>query len=196
MAGAPKEVQVVDTFRTAAEASCRAMNLLHAYRLKNPGRPLVVVFDIDETILRNVRRDEYFHINPAVFTLHEMAAGIGAKCYLVTARPDAPENRAWTEAQLRAMGTARYERLYLCPDAERDTPVTVSGFKARCREEIARENGACVTLTVGDQWSDLFRLRTEADLRKHTRLVKSAPYSIVRPNDGISVWGLKLKEFD
>jgi hypothetical protein len=94
------------------------------------------------------------------------------------------------------MGTARYERLYLCPDHERETPVTVSNFKARCREEIARENGVCVTLTVGDQWSDLLRLKSEDDMRRHSRLVKSAPYSIVRPNDGIAVWGLKLKEFD
>jgi hypothetical protein len=94
------------------------------------------------------------------------------------------------------MHISGYEHpVMLCPEYARKTMATVSEWKSLARQNIANHNGAPITLTVGDQWSDLIQIKIDDDLTTldDTFATPECPYVLVRPNDGISLLGLKLK---
>ena len=149
----------------------------------------LVVFDIDDTLLRN----DSSHVTEVV-KLYNRLKDLGAKVHLVTARSSSMY--AYTVAELKRMHITGFEPpVMLCPEHARKSMVTVSEWKALARQNIANHNGAPITLTIGDQWSDMIQLASENDLATldGTFATSDAPYVLVQPNDGISLLGLKLK---
>ena len=149
----------------------------------------LVVFDIDDTLLRS----DSSHVTEVV-KLYNRLKALGAKVHLVTARSSSMY--AYTVAELKRMHIVGYEHpVMLCPEHARKSMVTVSEWKSLARQNIANHTGAPITLTVGDQWSDMIQIQSENDLATldATFATPSASYVIVQPNDGISLLGLKLK---
>ncbi|MGE3804406.1 MAG: HAD family acid phosphatase [Gemmataceae bacterium] len=134
-----------------------------------------VVFDIDETTLSNAPYIEGVLLADVTqFTmpttssrpfqmkaedkalptleLYKLARKLGYRTYFITGRGDTKELRAATEKNLRDVGYAGYEKLYMRPtDYKEDTVVP---YKSGRREEIEK-SGAKIVLNIGDQWSDL-----------------------------------------
>ena len=148
----------------------------------------LVVFDIDDTLLRN----DSSHVHEVV-KLYNRLKGLGAKVFLVTAR--SATMTSYTNKELKKMDITGYEQLMLCPEHMRKSMVTVSEWKSIARQNIANHNGAPITLTVGDQWSDMVQIRTENDLTvlDSTFATPECHYVLMQPDDGISLLGLKLK---
>lgn len=149
----------------------------------------LVVFDIDDTLLR----DDSSHVAEVV-KLYNRLKALGAKVHLVTARSSSMYN--FTVAELKRMHITGYEHpVMLCPEHARKNMVTVSEWKSLARQNIANHNGAPITLTVGDQWSDMIQIKNENDLVLLDNMFATphSPYVLARPNDGICLLGLKLK---
>lgn len=155
---------------------------------------LVVVFDIDDTLLRD--RATYFVLNPAVVQLHRLLVELGAEVYLVTARSNDAETKKWTVGQLAAMGIGGYAGLFLAPNSRRKSMTDVSRWKMEKRRDIGRAAGAPVVLTVGDQWGDMVTLSEDADIDAlDAAFAPGLPWKVLRPHDGSSIWALKLKDY-
>ncbi len=149
----------------------------------------LVVFDIDDTLLRS----DSSHVHEVV-KLYNRLRDLGAKVHLVTARASSMYN--YTVAELKRMKITGYVHpVMLCPEHARKNMVTVSEWKSIARQSIANYNGAPITLTVGDQWSDMIQIKNESDLTTldETFATPEKPYVLMQPNDGISLLGLKLK---
>lgn len=205
-------VELVAAFREAAPATTRALALVLAYKARgNPARlaqkyadkvaarvrvqahapPLVVVMDIDDTLIRD--RATHSVLIPAIVQLHNKLVELGAAVYLVSARTNDAATRAWTVEQLVQLGIHGYKALHLAPDGRRKTMTDVSRWKMETRRGIGRAAGAPVVLTVGDQWSDMVTLSDDADIDTlDATFAPKQPWKIMRPNDGVSLWGLKL----
>lgn len=69
----------------------------------------------------------------------------------------------------------------------------VSKWKEDERKRFGKLNGGIVGLTVGDQWSDIVLMKSDEDFEKVDAKFPS-PWTIVRTNDKISIWGLKLRD--
>lgn len=68
----------------------------------------------------------------------------------------------------------------------------VAEWKHQERVRMKKKYKSPVGLTVGDQWSDIVRTASGDDFDKLDKAYP-ASWSVVRPNDNVSVWGLKLK---
>jgi trehalose-6-phosphatase len=114
----------------------------------------VVVFDIDATILYNVR-DGLNDATPnfKVQMLYDLARRRKIPVYFVTARIGLPDNRRWTVRQLANMGFDWYQGLYM-RGAQHRTSEQIAAFKADARRQIEQETRKKVILNVGDQWTD------------------------------------------
>jgi predicted secreted acid phosphatase len=110
-----------------------------------------IVLDIDGTVLKNYKND----VAKRVVDFQPFVAacvGAGITVFIVTARPDMPTNREWTERQLEQCGIWRHvEYMYMRDEEEGTGP-----FKYESREDI-RKKGYTVLLSVGDQFLDLTR---------------------------------------
>lgn len=157
-------------------------------------KPLPVVFDIDDTLIRD--KATHFMVNPTITALHAQLVALGAAVHLVTARANDADTREWTRAQLEVLGITGYAGLHLAPASRRDSMTAVSRWKMEKRRDIGRAAGAPIVLTVGDQWSDLVTLSEDADIDAlDAAYAPGSPWKVVRPNDGVSLWGLKLRAF-
>lgn len=155
---------------------------------------LIAVFDIDDTLIRD--RSDHFTLNPAVVRLFQSLVALGVEVHLVTARLADAETTAWTRDQLAEMGIAGYASLRLAPDRRRGSLADVSKWKMEQRRAIARAAGAPIVLTVGDQWGDMVTLDDDAHIDLlDVAVAPRQPWKVVRPNDGVSLWGLKLRSF-
>lgn len=107
-----------------------------------------IVLDIDGTVLLNERDGAtrcvlHFHSLVSACTQNDITV------FCVTARPEDPDNRAYTMRQLEKCGVTPVAKVYMrAPDAEYAT------YKYRARRNIAA-HGFTVLLTVGDQWADI-----------------------------------------
>lgn len=107
-----------------------------------------IVLDIDGTVLLNesdgmTRCVLHFH------SLVDACSQNGITVFCVTARPEGPDNRAYTMRQLEKCKITPVAKVYMRPpDAEYAT------YKYRARKDIAA-HGFSVLLTVGDQWADI-----------------------------------------
>ncbi len=106
-----------------------------------------VIFDIDGTLINNNTKG-----NPkCVCSLRNLVRACAASriaIFVVTARPDEPRNRQWTERQLSSCSIEPVEQLYMRPE-EAD----FAKCKFQAREQI-RGQGFQVLLSIGDQWAD------------------------------------------
>ena len=110
-------------------------------------RPCVVL-DIDGTVLLNgdegsTRCVLHFHSLVRSCEAHSIAV------YCVTARPDDPDNRAYTERQLEKCGIRPVAALYMRPPS-----ASYQSYKYKARQDITRK-GNSILLTVGDQFADI-----------------------------------------
>ncbi len=110
-------------------------------------RPCVVL-DIDGTVLLNGNEGSTrcvlpFHSLVRACEAHSIAV------YCVTARPDEPENRAYTERQLEKCGIRPVAALYM-----RSPNASYQAYKHKARQDIMRK-GNSILLTVGDQFADI-----------------------------------------
>ena len=160
------------------------------------------VFDIDDTLIFDKGDDGI--PNHALIDLLVLLVAEGVRVILVTARSRSVDNEQWTRDQLKKMGIRDYADLQLAPDKDRKTMAAVSAWKLRMRQAAAQAAGAPVILSIGDAWSDLVQLRNDDDfdVLDDELAVRAAQdglasdkshWAIVRPNDGLSCWGIKLK---
>jgi len=193
------------SFATAGEAARVALQNVMALERKRSARglglPPPVVFDIDDTLITDRDNpDRSFRVIPEVVTVLRELKRLGCDVHLVTAREDCNEALSFTLAQLKAIGLPceAYRSLHLCPRQLRGSARDISRFKARTRRAIAQRAGCPLALTVGDQWTDIFMIPDDSALADLDRAFSSShkPYVILRPNDGVAVWGLKLLAVD
>ena len=134
---------------------------------KKPGERLVLVLDIDETMLSNLpemRRNDFGYIPPSwvawvrsgqapaiapVLEIFRTARRLGVEVVLLTGRTEG--DRPGTEANLQAAGYEGYTELHFKSD---DSKETTEAFKTGWRRRIAAE-GRTIIANVGDQDSDL-----------------------------------------
>lgn len=220
MAAAAKTVrgvELVAAFTTAADATAAALRLVRAYGARGDahalaakhteavahavaaarggggGAPMVVVADIDDTLIH--MHATHFSANAAVVALFHALLAAGAAVHLVTARSADADTARWTRDQLAALGVSGYASLHFAPERARRSLAAVSVWKRAVRKRIAEHNGAPIVLTVGDQWGDSTPLDADADIDALDAAfgVATTPWLLIRPNDGVSLWGLKLE---
>ena len=154
-----------------------------------------VVFDIDATLLHDSDspKQPAKPIASMVDLLRKLQSH-GVQIALVTARLDDSSMRLDTETTLRSLGISDCKHLHLAPEAARRNMAAVSHWKHKTRGEIAKKERGPIVLSVGDQWGDLIPLSAERDIDAMDEAfgVRHAPYLLVRPHDGVTMWGLKL----
>lgn len=163
---------------------------------KAPTRPNpAVVFDIDATLLHDTDDVKTpARPIPSMVNLLNRLQSDGASIALVTARLDDASMRRDTESTLKTLGISGWKHLHLAPESARVNMAAVSHWKHKTRKEIAKKERGPIVLSVGDQWGDLIPLSTEKDIDDMDVAfgVRHAPYLLVRPHDGVTMWGLKL----
>ena len=155
----------------------------------------IAVFDIDDTLVFDVDPQSIPH--PIVIELLEKLFDLGVEVHLITARLNDAQMRRETVSELARVGVRNYKSLSLAPKSARTSMSAVSAWKMETRKSIATHHNSPITLTVGDQWGDMVVLDKDSSIDKldkqfGTRLL---PYLIVRPEDSVSLWGLKLPAY-
>jgi hypothetical protein len=156
----------------------------------------LAVFDIDDTLLFDIQSKSVPHKN--VIDLLRRLHAMGVIIHLVTARLDVEDMRQDTLQDLQDMGlSGLYTSLSLAPESARSSMSTVSRWKMETRLRIANSLSCPVTLTVGDQWGDMVVFENDdvIDKMDADTGAKFMPYVLVRPCDGVSLWGLKLPAY-
>jgi predicted secreted acid phosphatase len=151
----------------------------------------LVVFDIDATLVL----DDSSAIGPTVNMLHKICKT--CRVFLITARH--PSMLEETIQELKSIGITpdMYESLMLSPPEDRKDMHRVGLWKERMRKKIAIHAQAPISLTIGDQWTDIIAVQSEDEMLEldsgFLGWGKCAKYALVRPHDGISAFGLKLE---
>ena len=176
--------------KSAALAKQHARSLPSAQGTQAP----LVVFDIDATLVNESEDGCAAQPLDATLDLLKKLQKLGVHLALVTARLDEPQMRRDTEATLRKLGLSAWNHLLLAPETARVNMAAVSRWKHSKRAELARSLKQPVVLSVGDQWGDLLPLKADKDIDAMDAAfgVRHAPFQLVRPHDGYTMWGLKL----
>lgn len=164
-------------------------NILPKNNLSFSGRP-IVVFDIDDTLIFDVPNKTTLTPHKHVIDLFQRLQELGTDIHLVTARLNDRQMRKETEKEL-FLYNLRYDSLTLAPQRARTSMTSVSKWKMETRKKIGLRYSSPICLTVGDQWGDMIVLE-EDDHIDTLDEEHSSPYILLRPNDGVSLWGLKL----
>lgn len=133
----------------------------NAWEMKNKGLQLlrmrqnheqIVIFDIDDTLL-DARHETGYFLRPIapILQLCKAAESCGMYIVIITARPDSPYNRSYTERELAHHGI-RYNMLYMCPPSVR---TDFAYFKKLCRLDACRRLAAHPLFSVGDREWDM-----------------------------------------
>lgn len=159
----------IDSGRYATElAAAAAPALAWVKERAQPGQPrLAIVFDLDETLLSNLRhmRAMDFGYVPGLWdgwvaeadapalepvaAVYHAARERGVAVFYLTGRREA--TRAGTEKNLAAAGLGAYAALHCKPDTFTGT---TEAFKTAARRQLAAE-GWTIIANIGDQASDL-----------------------------------------
>lgn len=123
-----------------------------AMRAMPPGG--LVVLDIDETCLDNVRHvrghaTSHDDVIPACLQMFDAMDRAGLKYAFVSGRRE--RLRLETIRDLHRAGIGGYEDVYLCPD---EYSGDMWEFKSSARRDLQRR-GYAIVATIGDQLSDL-----------------------------------------
>ena len=156
---------------------------------------LVAIFDIDDTIIFDVqkkgKKKKGVVPNKPLLQLMLRLHSLGLEIHLVTARLNQPEIVDITESELKNVN-AVWHSLTLAPESVRTDMANVSRWKQETRHAIARQRETIVVVSVGDQWGDLLELSQDEDIDLLDHKYGNDLYIILRPHDGVSIWGLKL----
>jgi len=109
-----------------------------------------VCFDIDGTVLMNMK-DGRTKSDNYMRRLLQACQQADITIFYVTARPDEPDNREYTERQLTSSGLDLHEELYMMPEHEE-----YGHYKWNSRRTI-EQKGYTILLSVGDQSADIHR---------------------------------------
>lgn len=147
-----------------------------------------VVFDIDDTIIFDDYRGS---MNHQIVSLLRILQDRGYKIHFVTARHISM--RAETEKELREKGV-KYDTLALCPDATRKAAESPNGMAIIAQWKHSERALHKPILSVGDQWGDMILLTQDSDIDRLDKECNSKeyPWHIVKPNDNVTTYGLKL----
>jgi hypothetical protein len=175
---------VISQYKALAPAVQQTCSLLADYIQTHEG-PFHVAFDIDDTLIFDDNRGSP---NIQVKHLLDVAKAYGCKIHLITAREKSVDVSRWTRQELRRQGIP-YDTLSLAPKEKRKNMATISKWKA-----TERSKWVPMLLTVGDQWGDIITIQSELDIDilDHEYATADSPWLLVMPNDGKSIYGLKL----
>lgn len=154
--------------RQIAAVAARAQAWIERRAAKPAGEArLAVVFDLDETLLRNlphIRRQDFGYVSEVwhewvatggalaiepVRAVYRAARRVGADVFFITGRGE--RDRDGTERNLRAIDCADYAALILKPADHRGT---AAEYKTAARRRLS-EAGHVIIANIGDQESDL-----------------------------------------
>ena len=119
---------------------------------------------------------------------------LGVEIHLITARLDCKEMIEASKEEMKELGV-KYHSLTLAPPYARKNMASVSQWKMLTRKSIAKlDTHNPIVLTVGDQWGDMVVLKTDDNIDDLNDAFKvyEKPYVLCRPEDKVSLWGLKL----
>jgi predicted secreted acid phosphatase len=142
-----------------------------------------VVLDIDGTVLKNYDESSRRTLAKCQVPFRSFVnacnkAQIGI--FIVTARPDFPDNRQWTENQLDQCDIRPLVATYMRPES-----MDTGEYKRLARDKI-RDKGYTILLSIGDQFQDL-AFTTRPDLDDNTFLVGNlgddGSYAIKLPSE-------------
>jgi hypothetical protein len=148
-----------------------------------PRDKLAVVFDIDDTVL--------LYTGQVIFPMLQVfreALKHNVHVFFVTARPEDPDNREITEAQLKVNNFVGYDKLYMMP-TEMWRAGLCAKYKAGCREKIA--SSFRIFLNAGDMAWDLSRNPNIVDAVDN--LAYDSAYIVSDPEDPAAI-SVKLPE--
>jgi predicted secreted acid phosphatase len=134
------------------------------------GKKMAVVFDVDETLLTNLRHiqaNDYGYVPKAwddwiaqaqapaigpVQTVYDTAVRGKVDIFFVTGRGE--KDRNGTEKNLREVGYEKWTKIFYKPEPNPDQPLTAAGFKTEVRRQLTKD-GYVIIANIGDQRSDL-----------------------------------------
>ena len=163
-------MRVVETFDSQDYATTKALTYLDKFKriasdnlvrklcraISMRSNDLLVVFDIDDTLVR----DDSTPL-PEVVMLFRKLRRIGSKIFLVTARHPSMRKQTVTELQSIGIDPMMYESLMITPKEYRTSMKKVGEWKFFARQSISTRYGAPIALTIGDQWTDVFKVAEE-----------------------------------
>lgn len=115
----------------------------------------MLVFDIDATLLANENSDAcHAHLIYPIKRIYDLARQMSLPIFLVTARAETVDGRAFTTAQLDCLGLRDYDGLYMRPPIHPPNVSNISIYKMECRRQLIQETGRRIFMNLGDQWSD------------------------------------------
>lgn len=191
-----KHVHVVKTyFETSLLNPMEDIKKILKHFIKSK-KEACVVFDIDDTLIESEQGRSIAETQ----TLVKFCKNNNIKIYFITARLKARDVILDTLKELESNNILiPEENLRLAPGSHRTTFAKISQWKSQARQSIRDEIGHPITFTLGDQWGDLIILKCEKELdilnRKFYKK-DSLPGSIlIRTEDNLSLWGLKLLSY-
>jgi ribonucleotide monophosphatase NagD (HAD superfamily) len=175
-------IEVLGKFAVLQQAIELCNNLLGAL----PRETWSLAVDIDDTLIFDDGRSS---LNNQVVTFVQELQKAGAKVHLITARSKDMDRATKNELSLAKI---KYTTLDVSPERARGSVKTTSEWKYSKRKEYALAEGQPMALSIGDQWTDLVRVSSDADLEALERKY-NVPWCVVKINDeNVTRYGLKL----
>lgn len=117
-------------------------------------KPPAVIFDIDETLLRN-REDDRVSVQPVGKRMYEWAARNGIDVFLLTARRKSPDAFAYAKKQLSKLGydLSPVRKMYMVSRDYDQYDDAGARFKQTIRKRISETHS--IVLNAGDKWGDV-----------------------------------------
>jgi len=172
------------------------VNLIHKVSQQNLHKPPCVVFDVDETLIRNnYNDDDTFKVHRVGKSLFDFTAFKNIPIYIVTARAKSKWALQYLMKQLRAAGydDTKIKGIYMQPKEFIDNNDGGAAFKAQARKKIGAEH--TIVLNAGDRWGDVIdkdidTARTLADQIPQAKNI----YVGIRPSEPFTLYSVKFPE--
>jgi predicted secreted acid phosphatase len=142
---------------------------------KRDAHKYAIVFDIDQTILRNDAEATCYgkHVEKGK-SIYKKAQELNYRIDIITARPHSKDNLNKTREQLHCLGYDKYRTLHLFQTEKFNS---VSIYKQTAREWIREQSN--ILLSVGDQDWDLYSQDEEVEqLSKNTLFKTSSGFAL------------------
>jgi hypothetical protein len=161
-----------------------------------PTEKYCVVFDIDDTLVRDVDSDSarkteaISEVCSLLFMFHRMGCIIG----LVTARSTSMREETISELASLNINYSIYDasNLLFCPEEYRKSFTQISKWKKSARYFIKTLSKRKMLCTIGDQWTDLIAIKDDSYKQLLDQAYGSDKLRLLRLHDGISIFGIKL----
>lgn len=175
--------EIVKQYKALMPAVQHAARIISEHTV-DPLKPPSIVVDIDNTIIFDDGRNT---INLQIKHLLDVAKSHSCKIHLVTAREKNTEVMKFTREELRRL-CIPYDTLALSPKKSRGSMASVSAWK---HSERAKHN---TILSIGDQWGDCLLLTSDSDIDMLDVIhnAREGPWIILKPNDGVTLYGMKI----